>query len=174
MELVLGGWRDKDCSKQLVLLSEAILKSQLVLLLRAMSGSVVIQHLGVMSMSMAHVASRNDEDVHLGPHGDPQAVQNWPHFSPAAVLRKVGSGPICSSQKDLACEVTGMLEGWSSAGHLNKGELASWPTQLSPRLRYRALRWPTPKHTPFVNCWEHERAYPADPKMQYLHGKGQQ
>lgn len=97
MLYVVGGWERKRngtvyyeerwnsgvaCYEWPALPCGTIMKSQPELPLKAMSGSVAMQHQRSVSMSMAHITVREYEDIpgwsnHQGPCECPEAGQNW-------------------------------------------------------------------------------------------------
>jgi hypothetical protein len=98
-----------------------MVKSQPVLLLRAMPGSVATQQQGLMSMSVVHITTSEHEDAPSWgncqrPCGFPEAVQIWsrpllsvwlqragPNLPPAsAALRRAGHVPSPSNTMELA------------------------------------------------------------------------
>lgn len=82
-------------------------KSQPILTLRAMSGSMTKQQQGSVSMSMTHVTIKVHVDVpgldcSLRPCRYPRAAQNWPCPSPTESLGRVGPAPCLGSTAELA------------------------------------------------------------------------
>jgi hypothetical protein len=87
------------------LLFEAMVKSWQVLTLRAMAGSVAMQH--PVLLSIAHVTTKGHADVPgLGCYLEPcwclRAEQSWPHLSPAPALRGSVSVPHLGSSVELS------------------------------------------------------------------------
>lgn len=68
-----------------------MVKSETVLSLRAMSGSVAMQHKGQVLKSVAHITTIDHRDItdlrsYLGPYRCPKVVQSYPCSSLAVVL----------------------------------------------------------------------------------------
>jgi hypothetical protein len=55
-------------------------------------------------------------------------------------------------------------ESWPSEYRCRRAD--SWPTQLPPRSRSRALSWPIPTSTPPMNCWSLWKSHPYRGKLQ--------
>jgi hypothetical protein len=142
-----------------------MVKSQLMLPLKSMSGFVAMKQQGSVLMSMVHITTKDHEGIpdlgcYLWPHWCPRAVQCWSHPSLTSVFWK--SGPTSYQLLHLGEQtlhlvpLAGCSIGWASWG--SAGELAlvtpvHWSTQLPPRPRSRALSWPTQTSTPSMNCW---------------------
>lgn len=78
-------WKVVACCEELVLFPVAIVKSELELLLRTMTGFMETQWQGLVSMSIAHITSR-DQDLQGLCLAAP-ALDNWtasPHLAQAA------------------------------------------------------------------------------------------
>ena len=78
------------------------MKSQPVLLLRVMSGSIVMQQNGSVLMSVVHITTKDRVDISdlgccLEPHRCTRVVHSWSHFSPSASLWRADPAPCLNS-----------------------------------------------------------------------------
>jgi hypothetical protein len=122
--------------------------------------------------------------------------ESWPSSSPATAFGRTGPTPPLGSTVELTLVVWVQASwpprareqeswpyplanwsiGWASPGGIGAGELSSWPTQLPPRLKSKALSWPSlGQHPPHLwTAGAHKRASPEDSKLSDLHDTGQQ
>lgn len=85
MELATGGWKGTTCCEQSAPPPEAVMKSQSILPMRAMSGSLVMPLQGSVSISIAHITNTVHAGIpglgsHLGPQISP-SISQWLRYS---------------------------------------------------------------------------------------------
>lgn len=91
----LRGWREIDCCEQPALPPEPIVKSQPMLPLSVLSGSIALKQQGSVVMSITHIISKEHANIPvlgscLGPCRSPNSVQSWPSSSLVAAFQRAG------------------------------------------------------------------------------------